>query len=92
MEFIQTANIEYDLSEHWGAFTEWVMFSPCGAITAQTGWVLRPFVARPEAELTFLRPIDSDVDYNWLWQANWSCSSRVIPYFSATFSPVLPMW
>ena len=36
MEFIQTANIEYDLSERWGAFTEWVMFTPCGAITAQT--------------------------------------------------------
>ena len=36
MEFIQTANVEYDLSERWGAFTEWVMFTPCGAITAQT--------------------------------------------------------
>ena len=23
--------------------------------------------------------------------ANWSCSSRVMPYFSATFSPVMPM-
>jgi outer membrane putative beta-barrel porin/alpha-amylase len=36
MEFIQTINVEYDLSERWGAFTEWVMFSPCGALTAQT--------------------------------------------------------
>lgn len=36
MEFIQTINIEYDLSERWGAFTEWVMFTPSGAITAQT--------------------------------------------------------
>ena len=36
MEFIQTANIEYDLSERWGAFTEWIMFSPCGALSAQT--------------------------------------------------------
>lgn len=36
MEFIQTANIEYDLSDRWGAFTEWIMFAPCGAITAQT--------------------------------------------------------
>src|SRR5579864_7090027 len=26
------------------------------------------------------------------FSANWSCSSRVIPYFSATFSPVIPMW
>ena len=24
--------------------------------------------------------------------ANSSCSSRVMPYFSATFSPVIPMW
>jgi len=36
MEFIQTINFEYDLSERWGAFTEWIMFTPCGAITAQT--------------------------------------------------------
>ncbi|MDX1946967.1 MAG: transporter [Pirellulaceae bacterium] len=36
MEFIQTANIEYDLSERVGAFTEWIMFTPCGAIQAHT--------------------------------------------------------
>jgi hypothetical protein len=29
--------------------------------TAQTGWVLRPFVARPAAEVTFLRSIEEDV-------------------------------
>ncbi|MCA9567063.1 MAG: hypothetical protein KC656_04435 [Myxococcales bacterium] len=29
--------------------------------TAQTGWVLRPFVARPAAEVTFLRPLEEDV-------------------------------
>lgn len=32
-----------------------------GLTTAQTGWVLRPFVARPTAEVTFLRPIEEDV-------------------------------
>lgn len=31
------------------------------AVTAQTGWVLRPFVARPRAEVTLLRPIEGDV-------------------------------
>ena len=30
-------------------------------VIAQTGWVLRPFVARPKAEVTFLRPVESDV-------------------------------
>lgn len=32
-----------------------------GAVTAQTGWLLRPFVARPTAELAFLRPIEADI-------------------------------
>lgn len=32
-----------------------------GAITAQTGWLLRPFVARPTAEVTLVRPIEGDV-------------------------------
>jgi hypothetical protein len=32
-----------------------------GAITAQTGWVLRPFVARPTAEVSLLRPIEGDI-------------------------------
>jgi hypothetical protein len=32
-----------------------------GIVTAQTGWVLRPFVARPRAEVTFLRPVEADV-------------------------------
>jgi hypothetical protein len=32
-----------------------------GILTAQTGWVLRPFVARPQAEVTFLRDVESDV-------------------------------
>lgn len=30
-------------------------------VTAQTGWVLRPFVARPRAEVTLLRPIEGDI-------------------------------
>jgi hypothetical protein len=32
-----------------------------GLTTAQTGWVLRPFVARPRAEVTLLRPVEGDV-------------------------------
>lgn len=32
-----------------------------GATTAQTGWLLRPFVARPNGEVAFLRPIEADV-------------------------------
>lgn len=31
-----------------------------GATTAQTGWLLRPFIARPTAEVTLLRPIEGD--------------------------------
>lgn len=32
-----------------------------GLCTMQTGWLLRPFVARPTAEVAFLRPIEEDV-------------------------------
>lgn len=32
-----------------------------GAVFAQTGWLLRPFVARPSAEVTVLRPLEEDV-------------------------------
>lgn len=32
-----------------------------GLTTAQTGWLLRPFVARPTAEVSFLRPVEEDV-------------------------------
>ncbi len=32
-----------------------------GLSTAQTGWLLRPFLARPTAEVTLLRPVESDV-------------------------------
>lgn len=32
-----------------------------GGVFAQTGWLLRPFVARPAAEATFLRPVEADV-------------------------------
>ncbi len=31
-----------------------------GVVFAQTGWVLRPFVARPRAEVTFMRPVESN--------------------------------
>lgn len=31
-----------------------------GVSTAQTGWVLRPFVARPRGEVALLRPIEGD--------------------------------
>jgi hypothetical protein len=32
-----------------------------GVLLAQTGWVLRPFVARPRGEVAFLRAIEEDV-------------------------------
>lgn len=35
-EYIQTANLEYDLTEHVGAFTEFIAFIPCGAIAARS--------------------------------------------------------
>lgn len=35
-EFIQTANLEYDLAPRIGAFTEWFCFVPSGAIDAHT--------------------------------------------------------
>jgi hypothetical protein len=34
-EFIQTVNVEYDLTERVGAFTEWIAFVPSGSLTAQ---------------------------------------------------------
>lgn len=33
-QFIQTANLEYDLGPKWGGFTEWILFSPSGSISA----------------------------------------------------------
>ena len=35
-EFIQTVNFEYELTERIGAFTEWIVFIPSGALTAET--------------------------------------------------------
>lgn len=32
-----------------------------GGVLAQTGWMLRPFVVAPEAQLTFLCPVSHDV-------------------------------
>jgi hypothetical protein len=32
-----------------------------GLLAAQTGWILRPFVARPTAEVAFLRPMEEDI-------------------------------
>jgi hypothetical protein len=32
-----------------------------GAVTAQTGWLLRPFVVRPTAQVTLLRDVEADV-------------------------------
>lgn len=48
VEAIQTANLEYELTERFGAFTEWIMFTPSGAVAAQTqhyfhgGFVFQP--------------------------------------------------
>lgn len=35
-EFIQTANVEYDLAERWGGFTEFLAFVPSGAVAAES--------------------------------------------------------
>ena len=35
-EFIQTVNLEYELTDRIGAFTEWFCFVPSGALTAQS--------------------------------------------------------
>lgn len=32
-----------------------------GLVLAQTGWLLRPWIARPTAEVSFLRPVEADV-------------------------------
>ncbi|MBL4687060.1 MAG: hypothetical protein JKY37_20865 [Nannocystaceae bacterium] len=32
-----------------------------GVVFAQSGWVLRPFIARPRAEVSFMRTVESDV-------------------------------
>lgn len=32
-----------------------------GLVTAQTGWLLRPFVVRPDAPVAFLRPVEGDI-------------------------------
>ena len=32
-----------------------------GVLLAQSGWLLRPFVVRPRAEVTFLRSVEADV-------------------------------
>lgn len=32
-QFIQTANVEYNLGPKWGGFTEWFCFVPCGSIS-----------------------------------------------------------
>ncbi len=32
-----------------------------GVVFAQSGWVLRPFIARPRADVSFMRPVESNV-------------------------------
>lgn len=32
-----------------------------GVVFAQSGWVLRPFIARPRADVAFMRPVESNV-------------------------------
>ncbi|MCO4744914.1 MAG: hypothetical protein KC912_08995 [Proteobacteria bacterium] len=38
-----------------------------GATLMQTGWLLRPFVARPTTEVAFLRPVEEDVFSALTW-------------------------
>jgi hypothetical protein len=42
-------------------WTHLVSVAVLGAVLAQSGWMLRPFIARPRADVAFLRPIESDV-------------------------------
>ena len=42
-------------------FALWGSLALLGAVFAQTGWLLRPFVARPSAEATFLRPVEENI-------------------------------
>lgn len=41
-----------------------------GTTLMQTGWLLRPFVVRPTAEVAFLRPVEEDVFSALLWTSS----------------------
>lgn len=49
-----------------------------GVLLMQSGWLLRPFVVRPTAEIALLRPIEEDV-FSALW---WTSSSALGIYDS----------
>jgi len=55
-----------------------------GAVTMQTGWLLRPFVARPTAEVAFLRPIEADV-FAGLIATTMSAVDVATPYEAPTW-------
>lgn len=40
-----------------------------GTVLAQTGWLLRPFVARPTAEVTLFRPVEENVGSALIYSA-----------------------
>lgn len=42
-------------------FAIWGSLALLGSVFAQTGWLLRPFVARPNAEVTFVRPMEENI-------------------------------
>lgn len=44
-----------------------------GVVFAQSGWVLRPFIARPRADVTFMRAVESDVfgGVTTSWSSAW---------------------
>lgn len=43
------------------AVTHLAALGIAGVVFAQGGWLLRPFLVRPRAEVTFVRPIEADV-------------------------------
>ncbi|GEM_PF-1133647 len=46
---------------HNRALATFASVAVIGLLLAQSGWLLRPFIARPTAEVTFLRPVEADV-------------------------------
>lgn len=53
-----------------------------GLVTAQTGWLLRPFVARPTAAVTLFRPVEGDV-FGSLARAPLASAEVYVPYAPA---------
>ncbi|NVB41348.1 hypothetical protein G6O69_26155 [Pseudenhygromyxa sp. WMMC2535] len=46
---------------HSRALATFASVAVLAAVLAQSGWLLRPFIVRPRAEISFLRPIEANV-------------------------------